>query len=62
MTAAFGAVTVAALVRVIGPLLGSGAHRPAIVLSAVLWTAAFALYLYCHAPILWTRRVDQRPG
>ena len=52
----------AALVRVFG-LSALGLPYPfIIVISACCWTAAFALFLAIYAPILWSPRVDGKPG
>ncbi len=61
-TASFALVTLAALVRVFGPLvLPSGAYH-AVVVSGLLWTAAFGAYLVGYAPVLLAPRVDGKPG
>jgi len=62
MAVGFALVTVAALVRVGGPLLAPAFYGPALVASGALWTVAFAIYLRVYAPILLRPRVDGRPG
>lgn len=63
MTAyAFGAVVIAAIVRVVAPLTVSAAYWPSITVAGLLWTAAFAIYLVRYAPILTAPRVDGLPG
>lgn len=59
---AYALVSAAALVRVFAlGLLGAG--YPGILLaSALLWAAAFGLYLWVYAPILCRPRVDGRAG
>ena len=58
----FTLVTVAALVRVGGPLLAPALYGPALIASGALWTGAFAIYVLAYGPILFRRRVDGRPG
>lgn len=52
--AAFGLIAFAALVRVAGPL--SPWHVGSITLAAVLWTAAFGMFLVASGPALLGRR------
>lgn len=59
---AFVLVTLAAAVRVLVPLLAPGLYLQALELTAVLWAVAFALYATKYAPILWSPRVDGKPG
>jgi len=33
-----------------------------LIVSGVLWTAAFAVYLFVYAPILVLARADGKPG
>ena len=54
------AVAAAALVRVFGAWLPGLDYSAVIVLSAALWTAAFAFFLWVYGPILLTPRVDPR--
>jgi len=62
MALGFVLVTLAAAVRVGGPLLSPTLYAPALVASGVLWTAAFALYVLTYTPILLRARVDGKPG
>lgn len=62
VTVAFVAVTAAALVRVVGPLVAPGAYRAVIDLAGSLWCVAFALFLAVYAPALASPRVDGKPG
>lgn len=58
---AYFLLTAAGIVRTFGP----GVPVPysvIITLTAVLWTSAFALFLWVHAPILLTPRVDGKAG
>jgi uncharacterized protein involved in response to NO len=62
ITAAYLLVSAAALVRVFG-LAASGKSYPAVILlAAMLWTAAFGLYLLVYTPILLGPRADGKPG
>lgn len=58
----YGLVAAAAVVRVAVPLAAPGWLLEAIVGSAALWSAAFALYTVSYWPILSRPRVDGLPG
>jgi uncharacterized protein involved in response to NO len=62
VTLAYLLVSAAALVRIVGAWLPTLGYAHAIALSAALWTAAFALFLWIYAPILLKPRADGRPG
>jgi len=62
MAGAFGAMLLAGVVRVVGPLLGLDAYLPSVVVSGVLFALAFAAYLVVYTPVLLTPRPDGRPG
>lgn len=69
VTLAFLAVTLAAFVRVVAPIVvavvapsGPTAYRAFLDASGTLWTIAFALFVLAYARILTTRRADGRPG
>lgn len=55
-------LTAAALVRVFGLAVLRLGYPQVIVLSALLWTGAFALFTGFYAPILLAPRIDGRPG
>lgn len=59
---AFALVTLAACVRVLWPLLTPAGYASAILVSGLLWMAAFALFAFVYAPILVQSRVDGKPG
>jgi uncharacterized protein involved in response to NO len=59
---AYALLTAAAAVRSLGPGLSVAPYATVIGLSAFLWTAAFALFLWVYAPILLTRRADGKAG
>jgi uncharacterized protein involved in response to NO len=58
----YGFLSMAALVRVFGLSVLGLPYPFIIVISASCWTAAFALFLAIYAPILWSPRVDGKPG
>ena len=58
----FALVALAALVRVVGPLLGVQAYLLSMMTSGILFAVAFALYLAVYTPILFSPRVDGKPG
>jgi len=57
-TAAFVLVHLAAVLRVIGSLLGPEAGALAVDGAALLWSAAFAVFLVAYWPVLTRPRVD----
>lgn len=59
---AFLLVLAAAVVRVFPPLLAVQAYPTRIVISALLWTAGFGVFLVTYWPILTRPRVDGKPG
>ncbi|HZO02165.1 MAG TPA: NnrS family protein [Burkholderiales bacterium] len=59
---AYMMVQAAAVVRVLVPLVVPGAHAASISLSALLWSAAFAVFTVTYFPILSRPRLDGRPG
>jgi uncharacterized protein involved in response to NO len=52
----------AALLRVGLPLLQPAWNLAAVLASAALWSAGFALYALRYAPVLLRPRLDGRPG
>lgn len=62
VTAACLLVSAAALARILGAWLPGLGHAAAIALGALLWTPAFASFLWIYAPILVAPRADGRPG
>jgi len=59
---AFLLVLVAAVVRVLGPLLAVQVYPTWIVISAFLWATGFGVFLVSYWPILTRPRVDGKPG
>jgi uncharacterized protein involved in response to NO len=62
MALAFGAINIAALTRGLLPIFYPQWFFELIILSAVLWLAAFAIFVIVYAPILAQPRVDGRSG
>ena len=60
--AAYGLVHLAALARVLWPLVMPGAYATALRVGGALWSAAFLLYLLVYVPLLTAPRSDGRPG
>ena len=59
---AYALLTAAAVVRVLGLDLSHETYATVISLAALLWTAAFALFLWVYAPMLLTARADGKAG
>ena len=55
-------VLLAAPVRVFVPLLAPEATVGALLASAALWSAGFALYAIAYWPVLTRPRLDGKPG
>lgn len=62
MAWSFGMITAAAFARAVLPLLAPAAYVHALVAAALLWTAAFLVYLVSYGPVLWASRLDGKPG
>jgi uncharacterized protein involved in response to NO len=58
---AFGLVTLAAVIRVLGPLSMS-TYSIALYVSGTLWSLGFAIFTVVYARILVRPRIDGRPG
>lgn len=59
---AFLSIFIAALVRVVGPILWSQHYITVINVSILFWVIAFGLFAYQYGPMLFKPRVDGRPG
>jgi len=59
---AFALVVLAALLRVVGPMVGGALRTPSIHAAGTAWTVAFAIYLIGIGPFLFRPRPDGRPG
>ena len=60
--AAYVLVQLAAAVRVFLPLLLPSVYMAAVMVSAVLWSAAFTVFVVTYYPILTRPRLDGQPG
>jgi uncharacterized protein involved in response to NO len=60
--AAYLLIQAAALARVVVPLALPAAYFAATLVSAVLWSAAFAFFVVAYFPILTRSRIDGQPG
>jgi uncharacterized protein involved in response to NO len=61
--AAFAALNVAVVVRVILPIMISTQSYPALVLiSALIWVVVFGIFVYKMSSVYLSPRVDGRPG
>ena len=61
-TASFVLVTLAALMRVAGPLLDMAAYRTFVFAAGIAWTLAFLLFVVVYTPLLTAPRPDGKPG
>jgi uncharacterized protein involved in response to NO len=62
MTRAFVAINLAALIRVVVPLVFPGVYMEGMAAAGVAWMAAFGLFAAIYTPILLRPRVDGKPG
>ena len=60
--AAYASVTAGAMIRVLLPLALPSFYNTAIVASAALWSAAYAIYAVRYWPVLTRPRLDGKPG
>jgi uncharacterized protein involved in response to NO len=60
--ASFVAVNLAAVLRVLGPLLAPEHHTLWLQSAGALWVLAFLVFLYHYLPMLLTARADGQPG
>ncbi len=58
----FVLLQLAAIIRVLASAVPAVAYREAMIFSGVLWTLAFAAFLYRYWVILTRPRIDGRPG
>ncbi|MFZ3081647.1 NnrS family protein [Rhodoferax ferrireducens] len=59
---AYALVMTAALLRVFLPLLAPGLYASALIATAMLWSAAFLIYLWIYTPWLMSTRLDGKDG
>jgi uncharacterized protein involved in response to NO len=62
MTRAFVAINLAALIRVVLPLVFPGVYAQIMMAAGVAWVAAFGVFVAVYAPMLLRPRVDGKPG
>jgi uncharacterized protein involved in response to NO len=62
MTAAFVAITLAALLRVLTPWFAPAHYLGGLISAGALWVTAFSIFLVAYAPMLCQPRIDGRPG
>jgi uncharacterized protein involved in response to NO len=60
--AAFVLLQLAAVIRVLASSVSAIAYREAMIISGILWTLAFAVFLFRYWAILTQPRIDGRPG
>ncbi|MDX9766419.1 MAG: NnrS family protein [Ectothiorhodospiraceae bacterium] len=58
----FTLLNVAVLLRLLAVVLPAPAYLPSLTAAGLVWTLAFAIFLWVYAPILVKSRVDGRPG
>lgn len=62
VAAAYAMLTLAAAARVLAPAIRPSEYFSMLLVSGILWTAAFAVYVIVYAPILVLSRADGKPG
>jgi uncharacterized protein involved in response to NO len=62
ITSAYLLLTAAALLRVFGIALFPSHYLLTLTTAGIAWTLAFGIFIVVYAPILWSPRVDGRPG
>jgi uncharacterized protein involved in response to NO len=62
MAWAFAAITLAAAVRALVPLVAPGGYSVSLLVAGALWTLAFLVFLCVYAPILTAPRFDGKAG
>lgn len=62
VVASFVLITLAAIARVLTPILSVLEYRTGVYAAGILWSAAFALYLVAYAPVLMAPRIDGKAG
>lgn len=55
-------IQIAAVLRVLLPLLLPSLYLAAVAISGMIWTTAFSIYVVKYAPFLWRPRLDGKPG
>ena len=62
MTLAFVAINLAALIRVVLPLLFPAVYVQSVMAAGLVWVAAFGLFAVMYVPMLLRPRADGKPG
>lgn len=62
ITAAYGLLALAVIVRAFGPVMLPLSYAATVLVAGCLWIASFSLYLAVYAPILLRPRADGKPG
>ena len=62
MVVAFGLVNLSAVTRGLLPIVLPEWFSPLVVVSGLLWIAAFVIFIVIYTPILTQPRIDGRPG
>ncbi|MDA1100045.1 MAG: NnrS family protein [Proteobacteria bacterium] len=58
MLAAYALIVAAPLLRVASPFLTGAWYQTSLLLSGLCWVLAFAIFIWCFAPMLWSPRTD----
>jgi uncharacterized protein involved in response to NO len=61
-SAAYAVISLAALLRIVMPLLDPGLYDVSVFASGLAWAAAFALFSSVYLPMCLSPRVDGRAG
>lgn len=61
MIVAFAALVLGAIVRVVGPHWAT-TYALSLYFAGTAWTLAFALFLWCYTPMLFSPRIDGKAG
>lgn len=62
VAAAYVCISLAALLRVLGPLLPGAAYTGMLHGSGLFWTLGFGLFALTYAPMVFAPRLDGKPG
>lgn len=62
VNASFALITLSACLRVFWPLFTNNPYHTTIIVSGLLWIAAFAIFILVYTPMLIQRRVDGKTG
>ena len=62
MAVCYALISISAMLRVFAPAALPSRYEAIITIAAVLWMAAFGIFIRAFAPILCKPRADGRPG